>query len=120
MKIHEEILTATTDTNMALTQLNRNIESLIQSLSKTQEIPPAPQKIGFIQNAVKGVLDNPKTSLAGISSVVLAVSSKFFPQYAEIINSCMVGVSGSGLLLARDSKAIVVPVQPVQSEELLG
>lgn len=120
MKIQEEILNATTDTNNNLKVLNRNIESLVQAVAKSQEVPEKPAKIGFVQNAVKSIIDNPKTSFAGVSSIVLGISSKFFPEYAEIINSCMVGITGSGLMIARDAKP-VTPVPAVQpNQELLG
>jgi hypothetical protein len=121
MKIQEEILNATTDTNNNLKVLNRNIESLVQAVAKSQETPEKPQKIGFVQNAVKSIIDNPKTSFAGVSSMVLGVVSKLYPQYAEIINSCMVGITGGGLIIARDAKPATQPVAPVQpNEELLG
>lgn len=121
MTKQEELLTVATDTNTLLKQQNRNLELLVEQLTKAQEKPKEIQKIGFVQNAVQGILDNPKTSLAGVSSLMLGISSKFFPQYSDIINTCLTGITGSGLLIARDAKPQAPPTPaPIQNEELLG
>lgn len=123
MTKQEELLTIATDTNVTVKQQIQAINSLVEVLRNNQVQPAETrQKIGFVQNTINSIAENPKTTIAGLTSIILTIGNAFFPEYSTLINQAIGGLTGTGLLLSRDAKAVskAVPAEPKEETEMYG
>jgi hypothetical protein len=121
MTKQEELLAIATDTNLSVKQQIQAINNLVEVLRNNQAQQPAErQRIGFVQNTINSITENPKTTIAGLSSFVLAITQAFFPQYSNEINLAITGITGTGLALSKDAKTTKPVTEPTENTEMYG
>lgn len=56
-----------------------------------------------MKNLIQRIMRDPKTSLAGISALLITLANVAFPQYRDALSAVAGGIASLGLLLAKDS-----------------